>query len=101
MSDRHTPILCLAAFMVGGTLSLTIYEAVRPKCPSADPYIEAIAERDSAIDSLRHANAYLIDQLAIPDAHPDTITIRVRERLRLQRAVGLDSIASIVFADPQ
>ena len=101
MNDSNMHILWLATLLVGIGVGSGVTHALRPDCPSADPYVQAIQERQHTIDSLRHDNAYLLDQLQIPNDHPDTITIRIRERLRLVRATGLDSVAAILLADPE
>jgi hypothetical protein len=90
-------VLCLLAiFGIGYTIGKN-----SSKCPPAQDFGDSAAYYRHQRDSISLEVNKILSSITPVTNEAETIEIVVASRQRLQRAVGIDSSASILFSDPK
>ena len=100
MNKAHV-FVAVAAFLVGGILGAFITDKVK-QCPDTSEVYERLREKSARVDSLNAAMVHILNDVDQSSERlvRDTITLRIRDRIKWAKAADLDSTAALLFADP-
>jgi hypothetical protein len=99
--SKHVYIIGGAIVLASLLIGVFIGQRRCEKCPTKTELSDSAAYYRKTQDSLSMRIKDLQESITPVTNEPETIKLVVKRRIHLQRALGVDSSAAILWADPQ